>query len=71
MKTKKEKLVADRLRKFRESAELTQGQTAEMAGIDRKTVNRIENEHFSPNLDTLLRLCDVLGVKASELLKGI
>ena len=71
MKTKKEKLVADRLRKFRESAELTQGETAEMAGIDRKTVNRIENEHFSPNLDTLLRLCDVLGVKASELLKGI
>jgi DNA-binding XRE family transcriptional regulator len=71
VKTKKEKLVADRLRKFRESAELTQGQTAEMAGIDRKTVNRIENEHFSPNLDTLLRLCDVLGVKASELLKGI
>ena len=71
MKTKKEMLVADRLRKFRESAELTQGQTAEMAGIDRKTVNRIENEHFSPNLDTLLRLCDVLGVKASELLKGI
>ena len=71
MKTKKEKLVAERLRKFRESAELTQGETAEMAGIDRKTVNRIENEHFSPNLDTLLRLCDVLGVKASELLKGI
>ncbi len=71
MKTKKEKLVADRLRKFRESAELTQGETAEMAGIDRKTVNRIENQHFSPNLDTLLRLCEVFGVKASDLLKGI
>lgn len=71
MKTKQEKQVIERLRKFRESAELTQGTIAELAGIDRKTVNRIENGHFSPNLDTLLRLCCALDVKASELLKGI
>lgn len=71
MRTKSEKIVASRLRDFRLSAELTQEGVAELAGIDRKTVNRIENNHFSPNLDTLLRLCKAFGVKPAELLKGL
>ena len=71
MKTKKEKLVADRLRKFRESAELTQGQTAEMAGIDRKTVNRIENFHFLPNIDTLLRLAKAFSINPADIFQGL
>lgn len=70
-KTKNEKLVADRLREFRESAELTQGDLAKLAGIDRKTVNRIENNHFSPNLDTLLRLCVAMSIKPVKLFEGI
>ncbi len=71
MKNKTEKIVADRLRDFRLSAELTQEGVAKLAGIDRKTVNRIENNHFSPNLDTLLRLCKAFGVKPAQLLKGL
>ena len=70
-KTKKEKMVADRLRDFRIQAELSQQALAELAGIDRKTVNRIENNHFSPNLDTLLRLCQALSVKPVKLFVGI
>jgi DNA-binding XRE family transcriptional regulator len=70
-KSKKEKVVADRLRQFRIDAELSQQALAELAGIDRKTVNRIENNHFSPNLDTLLRLCVALSVKPVRLFDGI
>jgi DNA-binding XRE family transcriptional regulator len=44
---------------------------AQKAGIERKTVNRIENGHFSPNLSTLIRVCKALKVKPSEVLEGI
>jgi DNA-binding XRE family transcriptional regulator len=50
---------------------MSQDTLAQKAGIERKTVNRIENGHFSPNLDTLLRLCQALKVKPEELLKGL
>lgn len=70
-KTKREKAVATRLREMRIKQELSQEALAEASGIDRKTVNRIENQHFSPNLETLFRLCDAIGVNPSELLKGI
>ncbi|NBO57256.1 MAG: XRE family transcriptional regulator, partial [Actinobacteria bacterium] len=36
-----------------------------------KTVNRIENGHFSPSLDTLFRLCKALKVKPEALVKGL
>ncbi|NDI19156.1 MAG: XRE family transcriptional regulator, partial [Actinobacteria bacterium] len=47
----------------------SQAALAEVAGIDRKTINRIENGHFSPALDTLVRLGVALGVKPSDFLK--
>jgi transcriptional regulator with XRE-family HTH domain len=40
-----------------------------LAGVDRKTINRIENGHFSPALDTLVRLSSALSVAPSSLLK--
>lgn len=66
-----EKEVAKRLRSARQKAEMSQSDLAEAAGIERKTVNRIENGHFSPNLETLTRLCSALDTKLSAFLKGI
>lgn len=43
--------------------EYTQQHLADICGVDRKTINRIENGHFSPNLDTLLRIFDALSIK--------
>jgi putative transcriptional regulator len=63
--------IAERLKDLRLDLGLTQDQLAQYAGIDRKTVNRIENEHFSPSIDTLFRLATVFGVHPSEILKGI
>lgn len=63
--------IGERLKDLRLDLGLTQEQLAQYAGIDRKTVNRIENEHFSPSVDTLFRLGTVFGIHPSEILKGI
>ena len=38
---------------------LSQAKLAKLSGVDRKTINRIENNHFSPSLDTYLRILSV------------
>lgn len=67
----KQTAVHNRLRSLRLDAGLSQEELAKAAGIDRKTVNRIENGHFSPNLDTFFRLCVALNVRPSEIMKGL
>lgn len=65
-----QEVVAEQLRKQRLNAELSQDALAELAGIDRKTINRIENGHFSPTLDTITRLCIVLKITPGILLSS-
>jgi len=57
--------IADRLREQRGDSGLTQEGLAKKAGVDRKTVNRIENALFSPSVDTIFRLCKVLDTTPS------
>ena len=61
--------LADRLLTLRAKNDLSQAGLAELAGVDRKTINRVENGHFSPALDTLVRLSSALSVTPSSLLK--
>jgi DNA-binding XRE family transcriptional regulator len=61
-------LIAKRLREEREQQGLSQTTLADRAGIDRKTVNRIENGHYSPNLETFVLLCRALHADPSEML---
>jgi transcriptional regulator with XRE-family HTH domain len=62
-------VLAERLFTLRTDGDLSQAYLAELAGVDRKTINRIENGHFSPALDTLVRLSVALGITPSDLLK--
>ncbi|MHB1130189.1 MAG: helix-turn-helix domain-containing protein [Ilumatobacteraceae bacterium] len=62
--------VAEKLYELRQDNDFSQARLAEIAGVDRKTINRIENGHFSPALDTIVRLCVALGVDPAEFLKG-
>lgn len=50
---------------------ITQHALAKAAGVDRKTVNRIEKGHFDPNLDTFFRFCIALDVRPVDIMKGI
>ena len=61
--------LADRLLTLRSKHDLSQAALALLAGVDRKTINRIENGHFSPALDTLVRLSSALAVTPASLLK--
>ncbi len=65
-----QKIVAIELRKLRIKAELSQDELAQRAGIDRKTINRIENGHFSPTLDTITRLSLVLKITPGALMSS-
>jgi|LauGreDrversion4_2_1035121.scaffolds.fasta_scaffold46568_2 transcriptional regulator with XRE-family HTH domain len=60
---KRAALVGEILRNIRIKQELSQQALADMSGVDRKTVNRIENGHFSPNMETFLSLCEALVVQ--------
>jgi len=64
----KRAVLAERLLELRIHADLSQARLAEIAGVDRKTINRIENGHFSPALDTIVRLSVALGIQPSTLL---
>ena len=68
---RKEQKVSSRLYDLRIEREMSQDRLAQKAGIDRKTVNRIENGHFSPSLQSLILLCGALKVKPSDVLEGI
>jgi len=59
------------LKKAREEADLTQEQVAFSAGIDRAHLSLLENDHKSPTVDTLVRICRALGVAASEILARV
>ena len=69
--TKATKVIAQRIKELRIDNGLSQAALAESAGIDRKTINRIEKNHFSPNLDTFFRICVALNVQPNEFIKGI
>ena len=62
-------VLAERLYNLRSAKDFSQAYLAELAGVDRKTINRIENGHFSPALDTIVRLSVALGIAPSDLLK--
>ncbi|KAB8163039.1 helix-turn-helix domain-containing protein [Streptomyces sp. 3MP-14] len=62
--------VGRRVRAARLRANLSQGDLAQLAGLDIKTVNRIENGLTSPVLDHLLDIADALGVPPAVLMPG-
>lgn len=56
------------LREQRTRKRLTQDELAYQAGMDRGHVSILELGQKSPTLDTMVRLCSVLGVRVSVLI---
>lgn len=55
------------VRHFRVERGLSQAAVARAAGVDRKTINRVENARFAPHLDHVFAIADALGVRPEEL----
>ncbi|MEU5664777.1 helix-turn-helix transcriptional regulator [Streptomyces longwoodensis] len=59
--------IGARVREARTAQKLTQEQVAELVGLDRKTINRIENGVYSTLVDHLLLLARALDVPTRDL----
>ena len=64
------KLFSDRLKELRVNANFTQQQIAEMLGMKQQSYMRYENNTGEPNLDTVVKLCEIFDV-SSDYLFGI
>ncbi len=62
--------IGKRIKKRREERQLTQEQLAEQLHVTRQAVSNWENAKTQPDIDTLLRLAEVLELPAEELLYG-
>jgi len=68
MDAKIKKKIGDKLREFREIANLTQAEVANKAEINSNYYARIERGEEQPALDTLYDILKVLKVKSSDIL---
>jgi transcriptional regulator with XRE-family HTH domain len=56
----------EELRRMREEARFTQVSLSKASGVDRATINKIEQGHRSPTIDTLEKLADALGREVAD-----
>jgi transcriptional regulator with XRE-family HTH domain len=61
--------LMDRIRELRNIKGVSQARLAVTAGMDPATLNRIEQGKGNPNLKTLEKLADALGVGVIDLLE--
>lgn len=64
-------MLGDELRKAREQAGLTQEELSFEAELDRTYISQLEHDKKSPTVDVLFRICDALGIRASELVSRV
>ena len=57
------KEVGQRIREMRESRGLTTSDVANLVGIDRATVSKLEAANWSPTLDQVLKIAAAIGVR--------
>jgi transcriptional regulator with XRE-family HTH domain len=65
------KQISNRVRELRAKHGMTQQELAEAAGLDYKSIQRLEAKapRFHPKVDTLEKVAKAFGISVSELLK--
>lgn len=64
-------VIAERVREFRLQLGLTVGHLAELTGLSKGMLSKIENAHTSPSLATLARLSEALKVPVTAFFRGL
>lgn len=64
-------MLGAELKKARLKAGLTQEELAFRANVHRTYVSMLERDKGSPTLDTLMKLCAALGIRASDMVRRI
>jgi transcriptional regulator with XRE-family HTH domain len=62
--------IGERLRRLREERALRQEDLAELAGVGKNTVNRIERNLTEPHMTTIRKLATALEVEPVALVRG-
>jgi transcriptional regulator with XRE-family HTH domain len=63
------KTFGQALRDLRRSKKVSQRELAEEVGVDFSYISKLENDRISPPAaDTIVKICEVLGVPSDELL---
>ena len=61
--------IGEQIRTTRRTAKLTQEALGERAGVDRQSINRIENGHQAASIDTLIRIAYALDTPLADLVR--
>jgi transcriptional regulator with XRE-family HTH domain len=61
--------IGDRVRQARTARQLTQERLGDMTGLDRKTINRIEQGTYATLLDHLILVADAIGCDLADLVR--
>jgi transcriptional regulator with XRE-family HTH domain len=61
--------IGERLRQLREERALRQEDLAELAGVGKNTVNRLERDRTEPHMTTIRKLAEALEVDPAELVR--
>lgn len=62
--------IGERIQKLRKSAGMSQEQLSEKLGVSRQAVSKWETGESQPELDKVVKLAEIFGVTADELLGG-
>lgn len=60
-------VLAETVKKQRKSKNITQAQLAELTGINRSLIGRLENEAFKPSTDQLEAIAEALDFEVTDL----
>ena len=63
------RVIGDHIRAARLESKLTQEKLAELAGMDRQSINRIEQGHQAALIDNLIRIAHALNVPLADLVR--
>lgn len=62
--------VGDKVRLYRTRRKMTQETLAEIAGVSRKTISRLENKNMVPNVDIMIKIANAIDMPSNLILKG-
>lgn len=63
--------LASRIRKARTSKGYTLDRVAELSGLAKGLLSKVENFRVTPSLPTLAKICEALGMSLSDLFEGL
>jgi putative transcriptional regulator len=65
-------MIANTIRRLRfDRGEMTQAELATKVGVTRQTINAIEQNKYSPTLETAFKIAVALGVEIGEVFKYV